>query len=65
MTTEKTDQKNEQEEKSTTTDCCSRQNFTNMMNKCGEGMKCDCGSMMPKMMQKMSEMTKDNCCGTE
>ena len=58
MTTEKTDQKNDHEEKDATTGCCSPQKFTEMMAKCGEGMKCDCSGMMTKMM-------KGGCCQPE
>lgn len=50
MTTEKTNQEQEQEEKCPAIDCCSPQKFAEMMTKCGEGMKCDCGAMMQEMM---------------
>lgn len=51
MTTEKTEQKNEQEERDTTASCCSPQKFAEMMTKCGADMKCECGGMMAKMMK--------------
>ena len=51
MTTEKTDQKNEQDEKCASMGCCPPQKFAEMMAKCSEEMKCDCGSMMQEMMQ--------------
>ena len=55
MTTEKTDQKNEHEEKCPPTGCCPPQKFTEMMAKCGEEMKCDCSNLMQEMM-------KGGCC---
>ena len=58
MTTEKTNQKNEHEEKSTTMGCCSPQKFAEMMAKCGEEMQGECGSMM----KGMQEMMKGGCC---
>ena len=50
MTTEETGQKHEQKEKCSQMDCCSPQIIAEMMAKCGEGMKSDCGSMMKEMM---------------
>ena len=58
MTTEKTGQEQEQEEKCPANDCCSPQKFAEMMTKSGEGMKCDCGDMMQEMM-------KGGCCQPE
>ena len=58
MTTGKTGQEQEQEEKCPAIDCCSPQKFAEMMTKCGEGMKCDCGDMMQEMM-------KGGCCQPE
>jgi hypothetical protein len=51
MTTEKTNQKNEHEEKCATMDCCSPQRFVEMMDKCGEDMKSKCRAMMQEMMK--------------
>lgn len=58
MTTEKTGQKNEREEKCAAMDCCSPQRFAEMMAKCGDDMKCECGAMMQEIM-------KGKCCPTE
>ena len=57
MTTEKTNQKNEYEEKCATMDCCSPQKFAEMIGKCREYMQCECGPMM----KGMPEMMKDGC----
>ena len=57
MTTEKTGQKDEQEEKCPAMDCCSPQKFAEMMAKCGEEMQGECGSMM----KGMQEMMKGGC----
>jgi hypothetical protein len=49
MTTEKAGQKNEREEKCAAMGCCSPQCFVKMMDKCGDGMKRECGVMMKEM----------------
>lgn len=58
MTTEKTGQKNEREEKCAAMDCCSPQRFAEMMAKCGDDMKRKCCAMMQEMM-------KGECCQPE
>jgi len=55
MTTEKTGQKNEDEEKCPVEHCCSPQKFAEMMGKWGEDMQGECGPMMQGMM-------KGGCC---
>jgi hypothetical protein len=57
MTSEKTNQKNEHEEKSATMGCCSPQKFAEMMGECGEDVQCECGPMM----KGMQEMMKGGC----
>ena len=58
MTTEKEGQENEREEKCAVMDCCSPQRFAEMMAKCGDAMKGDCGAMMQGMI-------KGGCCQPE
>ncbi len=54
MTTEKSNQEQEQEKKCPEIDCCSPQKFAEMMTKCCEGTDCDCPTMM-----------KSGCCQPE
>lgn len=58
MTTEKTGQENEREEKCAVMGCCSPQSFAEMMARCGKEMKGECGA-------KMQEMMKGGCCPPE
>jgi len=58
MTTEKTGQENEREEKRAILDCCSPQKFAEMMARCGKEMKGGCAAAMQEMM-------KGGCCQSE
>jgi hypothetical protein len=51
MTTEKTDRSREYEEKCAAMGCCSPLKMAEMMARCGEDMKCECGPMMQEMMK--------------
>ena len=52
MTTEKTDQGKEPEEKGAGFGCCSPEKFAEMMAKCGPDMKGGRCTMMQEMMKK-------------